>query len=175
MFDLSSETFCNSLSNITALPPLVRGFEFMPRMAPLKSEAQADFQQVARMCKQNSWDFDLLKIRDFIKNPVHALVVTNSVERIQWVNQGFVSMTGYQAQEAVRKSPKFLQGGQTNPATRQEIRTKIREQVLFNGTILNYRKNGQPYWCNVSIEPIFNRSRELVSYIAFECEVQKTA
>ncbi|TAF25681.1 MAG: PAS domain-containing protein [Runella slithyformis] len=174
MFDLSSETFCNSLSDITTLPPLVRGFEFMPRMAPLKTETQVDFQQIARMCKQGNWDFDLLKIRDFIKVSAHALVVTDGVERIQWVNQGFVSMTGYNSQEALRKSPKFLQGDKTSSTTRQNIRTKISEQVAFNGTILNYRKNGEPYWCNVSIEPIFNRSRELVNYIAFECEVRKS-
>jgi PAS domain S-box-containing protein len=175
MFDLSPESFCNSYIAFRPLPPLVMSFEFMPRLAPLANDIQPSFQQIARMHKQQNWVFDLSKIRHFIQNPAHALVVTDQAERIEWVNQGFVRMTGYEAQEALRKSPKFLQGGQTNLSTRQEIRTKIDQQTTFNGTILNYRKNGEPYWCKVSIEPIFNRDKKLVNYIAFEYEVLKSA
>jgi len=173
MFDLSPETFCNSLVGVSIRTPLLMSFEFMPRMAPLSNEIQADFQQIARLYKQNSWDFDLSKIRQFIKNPAHALVVTDSLERIEWVNQGFVSMTGYEAKEALRKSPKFLQGGQTNLTTRQQIRSKIVANQTYDGVILNYRKSGEPYWCKVEIAPIFDKSQQLVNYIAFEREVLK--
>lgn len=174
MFDLSPETFCNSLADISVKTPLLMSFEFMPRMTPLNNEIQADFQQVARLYKQNNWDFDLSKIRKFIKNPVHALVVTDNLQRIEWVNQGFVSMTGYEPKEAWRKSPKFLQGGQTDLTTRQQIRNKIATNQTYDGIILNYRKNGEPYWCKVEIEPIFDKSQQLVNYIAFECEVSKS-
>lgn len=171
MFNLNADSFCNKYDNLPLIPPLMAGLEFMRRPVAVSNESQVDFQQIARIHKQNKWNFELSKIRGFLQNPLHAIVLTDHSERIQWVNQGFVSMTGYRAEEAFRKSPKFLQGSQTPLATRQAIRTKLNEHTVFDGTILNYRKNGEPYLCKVQIEPIFDRNHQIVNYIAFEYEV----
>ena len=171
MFDLNSDSFCRKFDDLALIPPLMAGLEFMVRPAAINKEAKADFQQIARIHKQNKWKFELSRIRNFLQNPVHAIVLTNHLEQIQWVNQGFVSMTGYQPEEAFRKSPKFLQGRQTELLTRQTIRTKLNKHTVFEGTILNYRKNGESYLCKVQIEPIFNYNQQVVNYIAFEYEI----
>ena len=45
------------------------------------------------------------------------------------------------------------------------------EEKKFEGKLINYRKDGEPYWCDVRIEPIFNEQQKLVNFIAFEEEI----
>jgi PAS domain S-box-containing protein len=149
--------------------PLLIGMEFFP--AKLQEKIQSNFSLLSRISQKNNWDFNLSFIREFIRDEAHTIVLTDAKVKILWVNDGFQDMTGYTPEEAIGQSPKFLQGRDTDPITRKEIREKIESRNIFKGKVLNYRKNGEPYLCQVSIEPIFNDKNELVNFIAFEREI----
>ena len=100
-----------------------------------------------------------------------AVVVTNLVENILWVNNSFSKMTGYSRREVYNKRPKMLQGKKTDLIARIKIRKCISNRFLCNTDILNYRKNGQEYLCRVEIHPIYNHGKELVNFLAFEEEI----
>lgn len=155
--------------NLTS--PLLAGLEFMTRPVLLPSALQEDFEMLIRFHKKQQWQFDITRLSDFLRNPKHTIVLTDSHQSIQWVNKGFRSMTGYEAKEVLHKRPSFLQGPNTDFVLRQEIKNCLHKQITFNGNIVNYRKNGDTYLCCVKIEPIFNREAELCNFIAFEYEV----
>lgn len=151
--------------------PLMCGIEFLPRPVRLSQESQRDYGQFSQLARLNNWRFDRQRIQLFLQNPSHTLVVTDHRQSIQFVNQGFSRMTGYSSNEALNRYPAFLQGPDTNPNTKLAIRTCLATGQPFTGDVLNYRKNGEPYWCGVSIEPVLNHDRQIVNYVAFEREI----
>lgn len=86
-----------------------------------------------------------------------GVLITDSHEAtnpIVYANPAFESMTGYEADAILGWNCRFLQG----PATdRQEV-ARIREAVaakrVYQGLLLNYRKDGAPFWNELTIGPI---------------------
>lgn len=150
---------------------VLTSFEFMPRPVQLPLASQADLRHMMRLARENEWQFDRQHLQSFFRKPEHVLLLTDARQRIQFVSQGFSKMTGYSPEEALGKSPSFLQGTETSPETRQRIKTELMKTSLFKGDLLNYRKNGETYWCHVEIMPLRNSLQEVTHYMAFEWEV----
>ncbi|MFO7719066.1 MAG: PAS domain-containing protein [Gillisia sp.] len=114
------------------------------------------------------WQFDheLILNKDY-----DALVLTDANQTIKWVNKGFSKMTGYPANYALGKQPKFLQGAGTKPETRKSIREKLGKSDIFSEIVVNYRKNKEEYVCEITIIPLLNSRLNLTHFLAIEKEV----
>ncbi len=102
----------------------------------------------------------------------NAVIITDARGIIQWVNDGFTRISGYRLDEVLGKTPgKFLQGPDTDPETVKRIGKKLSEKVAFTEEILNYSKDGRPYWLALNITPIFNENGMLTNFIAIESDI----
>ncbi|WP_461138140.1 PAS domain-containing protein [Spirosoma pomorum] len=169
MFDLSSASWCDTFAEPPSRPTLA-SFEFIPRPVRLPASCQPDFQQFMRLAHRAQWQFDYRQVAAFMHNPQHALLVTDLGGQIQFINQGFVTMTGYDRGDVLGRRPDFLQGTDTSAETRQAIRDSLRLQQPFEGSLINYRKSGEAYWCTIQITPLFTADKELTHFMAFEWE-----
>jgi diguanylate cyclase (GGDEF)-like protein/PAS domain S-box-containing protein len=74
---------------------------------------------------------------------------------ILWVNEALERMTGYEAHELVGKTPRVLQG----PLTDREITARIGRALQacrpVEAELVNYRKDGTPFWTDIRISPVF--------------------
>jgi PAS domain S-box-containing protein len=102
--------------------------------------------------------------------PSIAVIVTDADRRILWVNDDFTTITGYALTEVLGKKPSLLQGAKSEKEAVRRIRRGLEGQIPFKDTILNYRKNGEPYPCKLTIHPIFNEAKKLTNFIAFEVD-----
>ncbi|MEN2993700.1 MAG: PAS domain-containing protein, partial [Bacteroidia bacterium] len=97
----------------------------------------------------------------------NAVVITDAQGKIVWVNRGFERISGYTLQEVRGKVPgRLLQGPDTDPATVQRIREKLQRKEPFTEEILNYTKDGRPYWLRLYITPLTNEMNEVTHFIA---------
>jgi len=107
--------------------------------------------------------------------PLIAVIVTDSNRRIQWVNQDFTEITGYNQWEAVGRKPgSLLQGPESEPEAVLRIRKGLEAMIPFKDQITNYRKNGEKYQCRLVVYPIFNDEKTLTNFIAFEIDADVT-
>jgi PAS domain S-box-containing protein len=107
-------------------------------------------------------------------NPHVAVIVTDALRRIQWVNEGFSLLTGYSFDEVVGKKPsELLQGPLTEKEAVRRIRKGLEGFLPFLEEITNYRKSGEAYRCRLAIHPIFNEKEELTNFIAFEVDADQ--
>jgi len=83
-----------------------------------------------------------------------------------YVTPEFERQTGYRQDEVIGRNPRFLQGVDTDPDTVEKIRDAIEHMLPIEAEILNYRKNGSPYWNTLSIRPVFSEVGKLKSFVA---------
>ncbi|WP_108424083.1 PAS domain-containing protein [Flagellimonas amoyensis] len=128
----------------------------------------ADARQVRSILKgqANNAIEELIQLETY-----DALVITDPHQNIVWVSDGFPEMTGYPKKQVLGKRPSFLQGVQTSEDTKQKIREQLKTVHSFTGSVLNYRKNGEPYLCQIKIVPIYDSKRVLVNFLALEKEL----
>ena len=99
----------------------------------------------------------------------NSVIITDAQGRIEWVNEAFVKHTGYTLDELVGRTPgSMLQGADTDPTTVSFIRERLRRQVPFSATILNYRKSGKKLWFAMNITPIHDEAGQLTQFVAIQ-------
>ncbi len=91
--------------------------------------------------------------------------------QILYVNPGFTRMTGYQPEEVLGKTPKILQGPNTDQSVLHRLRRTLDAQEVFFGQAINYRKDGSEFWNEWHIEPILDDKGELTHYVAIQRDI----
>ena len=91
---------------------------------------------------------------------------------VQWVNPAFSEMCGYTLEELRgKKLGPILQGAGTDRETAERMRRAVQEYRPCTETILNYHKNGTPYWVEVAITPILDDAGQPLWLVAREREL----
>ena len=88
--------------------------------------------------------------------------------RIVYVNETFVKDTGYSAEEVIGKTPRILQGANTDSATRRRISDSLRQWKPVREDILNYKKNGEEFWVSLNIFPIADEKGWFTHWISIQ-------
>jgi PAS domain S-box-containing protein len=96
------------------------------------------------------------------------LIVTDKNFKIVFVSNTISQISGYRKEEIIGKSPTMFQGEDTCIVTRQKIKTALTHLKPFKEVILNYKKNGEPYWCEIEAFPMFDKKGTFINYIALE-------
>lgn len=100
------------------------------------------------------------------------IIMTDPEENITWVNQSFVELTGYSFEESMGQNPgELLQGADTDAEIVNRLARAIQNRDSVQGIILNYSKSGQPYWLDLTIDPIFDEEGNCEGFIAIERDV----
>ncbi len=86
--------------------------------------------------------------------------------RIVFVNDAFERRTGYTRDEVLGRSPRFLQGPDTQRAQLDRIRTALEEWERVRVDLINYTKAGEPYWVDLDVSPVWDESRRLTHWVA---------
>ncbi len=90
---------------------------------------------------------------------------------IIYVNDAFTKITGYTLEDVKGKNPKIFQGPQSDQNEIRKLAEAIKQGQPAEITTINYKKNGEAYWINFSISPVFNNKQEITHWIS----VQKDA
>ncbi|KAL3501327.1 hypothetical protein ACH5RR_035776 [Cinchona calisaya] len=76
---------------------------------------------------------------------------------IVFASNGFQKMFGYSKDEVIGKNGRMFQGPKTNRRSVMEIREAIREEKAIQISLLNYRKDGTPFWMLFHMCPVFSK------------------
>ncbi len=90
---------------------------------------------------------------------------------IVYVNQAFTRMMGYQPEEIVGKTPRILQGPNTDAATLQHLRSALKAWKPVLVEIINYHKNGSEIWIELSIFPVVDPSGRYNYWVAIQRDI----
>ncbi len=132
-------------------------------------------QETERKRQAERPDFALFK--SALDGIGEAVVITGS--QLQWpgptieyVNSAFCEMTGYSTKEIIGKTPRILQGPLTDRAVLDRLRSELETREAFQGTGINYRKDGTTYLLHWHITPLRNQTGELTHWVALQREIK---
>lgn len=88
-----------------------------------------------------------------------------------YVNKGFELMTGYTKAEAVGRNCRFLQGPDTDPEARAQIRAAVEDGSPLIVDLLNYHKDGTTFWNRLSLRPVRNQAGQLTHIVGIQSNI----
>nr|AML77245.1 putative LOV domain-containing protein [Codium fragile] len=91
------------------------------------------------------------------------------------VGDAFLEMTGYARNEIMGRNCRFLQGPGTDMDEVHRIQTAIRGNPPqpVTVTLLNYRRNGTPFWNSLFISPIRGSCGKVVYFVGVQLDVSQ--
>ena len=161
------QRFVGELSDISTALPTAFDTDKVPRPLPaLKQRIMAAIE-----ARDSLVSFGKL-FESLIAKPNEAIVVTDRHGFIQWVNPTFTVLSGYALQELRGKRPsQILQGKLTDQVAVQRIRDALRSHKPWTDELINYAKDGTPYWVSISISPILDANLLPRCFVAIEHEI----
>ncbi|WP_426170076.1 putative bifunctional diguanylate cyclase/phosphodiesterase [Sandarakinorhabdus sp. DWP1-3-1] len=106
-----------------------------------------------------------------------AVVITDATQPdnpVAYVNEAFSILTGYRPDEIIGRNCRFLQGAGTDRQVRMELGTAIASGGAVRREILNYRKDGTPFWNDLTIDPIRTPDGRLAGFIGIQRQADET-
>ena len=90
---------------------------------------------------------------------------------IIYSNPAFSAMTGYAPDEVNGRNCRFLQGEGTDRRALQQVRDGLRAERDFQAVLRNYRKDGTPFWNELTISPVRDAGGALTHFIGVQTDI----
>jgi PAS domain S-box-containing protein len=101
----------------------------------------------------------------------NAIVITDKSGKIVWCNHAFTEMSGYSNEEIIGQNPRILKSGLHNEQFYENLWITINDGKIWNGEIVNCRKDGRLYTEEMTITPVKNRTGQIEHFIAIKRDV----
>lgn len=101
-----------------------------------------------------------------VEQTASVVVVTNRAGDIEFVNPAFTRITGYTVNEALGKNPRILKSDQHDPEFYQEMWDTLNQGLIWEGELINRKKNGELFWERTTISPVRNKDGHTTHYVA---------
>ncbi|HRE42049.1 MAG TPA: PAS domain S-box protein [Ignavibacteria bacterium] len=91
--------------------------------------------------------------------------------KIIYVNKAFSKLTGYNDDEIIGKSPRILNGAETDKSVLANIRKAMENYEALNFDLLCYKKNGDTYWVSRALTPVADEKGRFTHWISVERDI----
>lgn len=124
---------------------------------------------------EKKWADEALRLRERAMQAVsQGIVITDANEPdnpIVYANPSFLQLTGYESGEVIGRNCRFLQGEGSDKAAVARIREAIRDGRFCKEELRNYRKDGTPFWNELSIAPVKDDNGKLTHFVGVQTDV----
>ena len=105
-----------------------------------------------------------------------AVLVTDAAlseagPRILYANAAFERMTGWEREAVIGRTPRLLQGNDTDRNLMRELKVALQRGESWAGETVNYRRDGTPFLMKWSVAPVVDASGQTQRYIAIQEDV----
>ncbi len=113
----------------------------------------------------------LRKLAQAVEQSPESIVITNLDAEIEYVNEAFLTATGYRREEVIGSNPRTLKSGKTPPATYESLWAALSQGQAWKGEFINRRKDGGEYVEFAIITPLRQVDGTISHYVAVKEDV----
>jgi len=147
----------------------------------LKDEKGKSIRMIGAMqdiTLQKKEEQQLRLFESVVKNISDAVLITEAEQftgadrhKIVFVNEAFVSNTGYTKEEVIGLTPRILQGPKTDRKELDKLNVAFKKWEPVEVELINYKKNGEEYWVNLSMVPLANEQGWYTHWISVQRDI----
>jgi PAS domain S-box-containing protein len=90
------------------------------------------------------------------------------------VNPKFSELTGFSSEEALGENPRILKSSRTPRETYEDLWATLTDGKVWVGRFVNRKKNGELYWEEASIAPVFDSDGKATHYVAVKEDITRS-
>ncbi len=115
-------------------------------------------------------------VKAAVENFSYSVVITTTEldspgPRIVYVTPAFCRMTGFTTEEIIGKSPRILQGPNTDRVTLARLRSQLAKGEPYSCELINYRKDRSQYLVHLTIDPVHDANGMVTHWVAVQQDV----
>ncbi|HEX8313709.1 MAG TPA: PAS domain-containing protein, partial [Flavisolibacter sp.] len=115
---------------------------------------------------------ELQKLSLIARQTDNPVIIQDATRKVQWVNDAFIKISGYHFDECIGKPiTDICDGPETDPEIIRYVAEKAAKHEPFRIEALNYKKNGDTYWSDVSCQPIFDEAGNVIQYFSIATNI----
>ncbi|BAU54333.1 PAS domain S-box protein [Mucilaginibacter gotjawali] len=117
--------------------------------------------------RQKLEERQLKLLESVVTNTTDSVIITEAEPvdlngpRILYVNEAFTKMTGFTAAEVIGRQTSLLHGAKTNKQQLMRMEQTLKFREICEFTVINYKKNGEKFWINFSVIPVYDETGKL--------------
>jgi PAS domain S-box-containing protein len=113
----------------------------------------------------------LRKLSLAVEQSTAMFIITDLDSRIEYVNEAFVTTTGYSREEAIGATPGILRSGKTPTATYASLQAAMRQGLVWQGEFINRRKDGREFIDRAIVRPLRQSDGAISHYVSVQDDV----
>ncbi len=106
-----------------------------------------------------------------VRHAASAVFITDADGQIEYVNPAFETLTGYEASEAIGRTPRLLKSGKMDVRYYEQLYETITAGKVWEQDIIDRRASGELYYAHQTIAPITDGDGEIDGYVALQTDV----
>jgi len=149
----------------------ILGFFFLFTAVYLQSTGRRSFRQKNATVGEGTGGKDLLVLSQAVDQSNVAVMVTDINGSIEYVNQKFLQLTGYEREELMGQNPRILKSLATPPEVYDDLWRHLSVGEAWSGEFYNRKKSGELFWDVSYIAPVWDESGRVVHYVAVKEDI----
>lgn len=115
----------------------------------------------------------LKKLSMVVSKTNNAILISDSTGKIEWVNEGFTKLFGYNLQQLIEEQGKTLPDFSNDSRIKQRIKEAVEtgEPVIYS--VKNDHRNGRSFWSQTTLNPIKNDKGSVTKLVVYDTEINE--
>jgi len=126
---------------------------------------------VTDITEKKKWEDQVNLLTTALESAANGIVITDSNADVIWINDSFTNLTGYRFAEIVGKNVRILKSGVMDKKYYYNLWEIIKSGKVWQGEIINKKKNGDLYTEEMTITPVRIDGEEITHYIALKQDI----
>jgi PAS domain S-box-containing protein len=131
------------------------------------------FTVVKDITEEKTNEIELQKFFNIVESSLNPIQITDFQGKMIYVNPAFVKSSGYEKEELLGKNPRIFGSGKLNKKFWDKMWQTISSGKVWFGEIEDRKKNGEPFYTQLLISPIFDKDEKVTGYFGIHRDLSE--
>ena len=131
------------------------------------------FVVVKDISQEKVKDIELQRFFNIVESSLNPILITDLNGKMIYVNPAFIKASGYSKQELIGRNPRIFGSGKLPKKFWDKMWQTISSGKVWFGEVEDRKKNGEPFYTQLLISPIFDSDQKVTGYFAIHRDLSE--